>query len=267
MQYPHPSKPMAINPMNLTPILGIGLLACVPPAQADEPSATPYRPTISNPAELSAPGWLEVEFGAARAKGGQNQWQNNLPYTLKYAFSPDFGILLGGDLHASQTDWSGQETSGRGDNTLLFKHRFGVDERNAFGLEWGAKLPSAAAGVGSGQADYIVNGIYSVDIGETRIDTNLGATRIGLEQVGLGRDQYSWATAVSREVVPRWTLAGELSGTARRGMTPTAQFLAAASYAVSNRLVLDGGAAAGLNRATPDWTVFAGLTWLVGKIH
>lgn len=28
---------------------------------ADEPSAAPYRPTVSTPANLSEPGWLELE--------------------------------------------------------------------------------------------------------------------------------------------------------------------------------------------------------------
>ena len=30
---------------------------------ADEPTATPYRPTVSTPAALSEAGWLELEAG------------------------------------------------------------------------------------------------------------------------------------------------------------------------------------------------------------
>lgn len=55
-------------------------LLIIQSALADEaPAATPYRPTVSNPAELSAPGWLEVEAGLARTKGGDTAWQNNTP--------------------------------------------------------------------------------------------------------------------------------------------------------------------------------------------
>jgi hypothetical protein len=37
---------------------------------ADEPSTTPYRPTVSTPANLSEPGWLEVEAGGQQTRGG-----------------------------------------------------------------------------------------------------------------------------------------------------------------------------------------------------
>jgi hypothetical protein len=249
--------------MKMKTIFGLGLLALARLAGAQEAAATPYRPTLSNPAELSAPGWLEVEMGVARSKGGENRWQNNRPYTLKYAFSEDFGVMLSGDLHVRQVDLTGEKTAGQGDRTLVFKQRFGASEDQAFGLEWGAKLATAASGIGSGKADYVVNGIYSIDVAAVRIDANLGATRLGLQEKGLGRSQYNWSAAVSKEVMPKWTVAGELSGTARQGKNGASQFLAAASYAVNKQLVLDAGTAAGISRMAPDWSVFAGLTWLV----
>jgi len=41
-------------------------------AQAEDstPTATPYRPTVSNPATLSEPGWLEMELGWQTTKSG-----------------------------------------------------------------------------------------------------------------------------------------------------------------------------------------------------
>lgn len=244
--------------------LGFGLLACTYLAGAEEITATPYRPTISNPAELPAVGWLEVEMGVVRSKGGENQWQNNQPYTLKYAFSQDFGILLSGDLRVNQVDAVGQQTAGQGDNILIFKHRFGASEGQAFGLEWGTKLDTATTGLGSGKSDYILNGIYSVDVGEVRIDTNFGATWLSLREEGLGRYQFNWAVAASKELMPKWTVAAELSGTARHGKNDTTQFLTAASYAITNKLMVDFGVAAGISGIVPNWSVFAGVTWLVG---
>ncbi|MDQ2928609.1 MAG: hypothetical protein M3R22_10700, partial [Pseudomonadota bacterium] len=42
-------------------------LAAAMPARADDaddsPSTTPYRPSGSTPAALSAPGWIEIEAG------------------------------------------------------------------------------------------------------------------------------------------------------------------------------------------------------------
>jgi len=235
------------------------------PAFADEPTATPYRPTVANPAELPVPGWLEVEAGLSRSKGGGAAWRETLPFTFKYAFSPDLGILLGGDLRVWREDFAGSTAAGRGDTNLIVKQRWDAGAASAWGLEWGAKLDTAKAGLGSGHNDYLLTGIYSIDIADVRIDANLGATRLGLVETGLGRWQYGWAVSASTMAASDWTLAAELSGTQRRGQASSTQFLAAASYSLSKRLVLDFGAAAGLDRASPDWTAFAGVTWLVGK--
>ena len=58
--------------MRLIPVLLL-LLAGAPVARAaadDEPTTTPYRPSISTPAALSAPGWLEVEAGWQHDRAG-----------------------------------------------------------------------------------------------------------------------------------------------------------------------------------------------------
>ena len=236
------------------------------PAFADsEPAATPYRPTVSNPAELSAPGWLEMEAGFARSKGGGNAWQNDTPWLAKLAFSEDFGVLIGGDAWTRQTDASGATLAGFGDTSLTLKHHWAVDEHSAWGLEWGAKFATAADGLGSGKTDYNVNGIYSRDIGDTRIDANIGAVRPGLEQTGLARWQYPWAVALSHPVGDDWGLAIEESGVHRRGAAQTTQVLLAASYSINKRLVVDGGMVSGISDAAPKWSAFMGVTYLAAK--
>jgi hypothetical protein len=243
------------------------LLYAAYPAWADEaPSATPYRPTVSNPAELSAPGWLEMEAGLARSKGGGAVWQSNTPWLLKLAFTDDFGVMLGGDLHVRQTDADGAVLRGHGDSTLAFKHRWAVSEDLAFGLEWGAKFATATRGLGSDKTDAGFTGIVSQDIGKYRIDANLGMTRLGLAELGLARQQYPWAAAVSRPAGENWTLALETAGVYRRGAPASSQLLAAASYGVTKRLVLDFGAATRLSEAGPQWLAFVGATYLTAKL-
>ena len=47
------------------------MLAAASCANAEgEPAATPYRPSVSTPATLSEPGWLEMELGVQRVQGG-----------------------------------------------------------------------------------------------------------------------------------------------------------------------------------------------------
>ena len=108
--------------MNLKSLPALLLMLSLCPHQAlagSEPAATPYRPTVSNPADLSAPGWLEMEAGVARSKGGGNAWQNDTPWLAKLAFSEDFGVLIGDDAWTRQTDASGATLANCGDTGIV----------------------------------------------------------------------------------------------------------------------------------------------------
>lgn len=246
-------------------------LAAGAPACADEAAGvTPYRPTVSNPAALSAPGWLEAEFGVSRQKPGDGSRESSLPYLLKYAFSPDFGILLGGEARIVQTDVDGKRTRGGGDTLLMLKHRWALrdgDDAPALGLEWGFKAPTAEGGLGSGRTDYVANGIYSADMAGYALDVNLNVSRLGEQEPGVHRIQWGWATTISRALDAQWSVAGELSGIARRGAPVDNQALFALGYAISKRLVLDAGFAVGLSKAAPDRSLFLGVSVLLGNVR
>jgi hypothetical protein len=228
----------------------------------EQPSVTPYRPSVSTPAALSAPGWLEFEAGALRERESGAARRDSVPYTLKLAFTPDWGIRIGGDAWVRQRDDSGQSTSGGGDTGVVLKRRFAVDETSAFGLEAGATFPTARHGLGSGKADTSLVGIYSADLGAYHTDLNLGLTRVGAVDPGAGRMQTLWAASLSRSFLERWGVVGEFSGTRQRGVDSTSQFLLAASYNVSKALTLDAGFARSLRSGVPDRSLFAGLTLL-----
>jgi len=246
---------------------GVFVLSLAFPAYGEEePSVTPYRPTVSNPAQLSYPGWLEIESGWNRTKANDNSWRNNLPYTLKLAFNQDFGIMLGGDAYIAQTDLTGARLSGSGDTLLLIKQRWDGNENSAFGVEYGVKTATAKVGLGSGKTDYIVNGIYSTELNGHTIDLNLGITQLGIVQVNERKQQLGWATTWSRGISDEWTLGAELSGSARQGTPPVNQFLVAASYATSRRVVWDFGVAAGTSNAAQKWNAFFGVAFLAGKV-
>ena len=233
-------------------------------AADDEVSATPFRPTVTSGAAISAPGWLELELGGQRLGGHDQDRRNSLPYLLKYSINERFALLLGGEARIAVPGLSGS-----GDTALTLKYR-APDPADgiSLGMEATLKLPTAADGLGSGKRDESLKGIVGIDLPEGfHLDTNLLITRLGAISPGQGRTQLAWAAAVSHPVGDAWTLAGDLSGTRQSGVPSTAQFLAAASFAASKRLVLDGGMAAGLNRDTPKWTVFAGLTVLLGRLN
>jgi hypothetical protein len=233
---------------------------------AEAPSTTPYRPSVSTPAALSAPGWIEVEAGFQHDRDSASSRRDSVPTTVKLAFSPDWGVRIGNEAWVSQRDEAGRR-SGFGDTAVVLKRRFAVDERQAFGLEAGVGLPTGRRGVqsGSGRADYGVNGIYSADLGDWHTDLNLAATRVGRVDPGVSRTQWLWAASLSRALDERWGVGGELSGTQQRGAEATRQALVAASYNVDKRLTLDAGMARSL-RAGSGWSAFAGFTWLAARL-
>lgn len=240
----------------------LGPAALAQSGNADQPSVTPYRPSVSTPAALSAPGWLEIEAGVQRSRGSGSERRDSVPYTFKLAFTPDWGVRFGGDAWVRQDDGSGQRISGSGDSSIVLKRRFAIDDASAFGLEAGATLTTGRNGIGSGKSDYSVNAIYSADIGAYHTDLNLASTRIGAVGPGVGRMQTLWAASLSRSIDDRWGLVGEFSGTRQHGEQATGQFLVACSYNLSKSLTLDAGLARSTRSQVHDKSFFTGLTIL-----
>ncbi|MBV6322647.1 transporter [Duganella violaceipulchra] len=224
----------------------------------DGPPITPYRPSVSSPAQLPAAGQLELELGGLSSKSDDGR-RNSLPYALKLGFNEQWGIVLGGEAYVSAPDGSGGHARGIGDTLFVLKRAFVLDEASALGLELGAKAPTAMDGIGSGRADYSLNGIYSRDMGSVHMDANLNATRLGAYDAGSGRVQTGLSASFSSPVNEQWGVTGEWSGTRRSGAASTAQVLVAFSYSPSKRLTVDVGAAHGLNSASPNWAFFSGV--------
>ena len=267
---PNSPSPACGCPWRASAIAALCALSCTAAlaqtSTGDAPSVTPYRPSVSTPAALSAPGWLEVEAGVLHERGSGAARTDSLPYTLKLAITPDWGVRLGGDAWVRQTDDTGQRLSGLGDSSIVLKRRFAINDASAFGLEAGATLATGRHGISSGKSDLSVTGIYSADIGDYHTDLNLGSTRIGAVDAGTSRMQTLWAASLSKSLTDRWGAVGELSGTHQGGVDSTRQFLFAASYNVSKSLTLDAGLARSLRSGVPDWSVFTGFTVLGPRI-
>ncbi|HEX2604337.1 MAG TPA: transporter [Oxalicibacterium sp.] len=238
-------------------LLPLSLMLALP-AYADElPPVTPYRPSVATPAQLPAPGQLELEMGGLSVKNDSER-RNSLPYTLKLAFSEEWGVLLGGEAFVSDRQ-NGEHTNGFGDTSITLKRAFALEDKTALGLEFTAKAPTAKDELGSGKADYTLNGIFSKDIGELHMDLNLNQTRLGAIDPGTGRMQTGWAASFSTSIKEQWTLTGELSGTRQANAPNTAQLLAAVTYNPTPRLAIDIGVAKGLTNASQDWSLFTGI--------
>jgi hypothetical protein len=261
----------AVRPCRATWILfmlGVTTVSWANARNPDSPAVTPYRPSVSTPAALSAPGWLEAEVGVLRADASGAGARSSLPYTLKLAFSPDWGVRVGGEAWVRAENAQGETATGFGDTSLVVKRRWVVSDVSAVGLELGGTFASARAGLGSGSGgtDVSINSIYSADAGALHTDVNLMFTRLSQIQADQGRVQTLWAAALSGNVNSRWGWVGELSGTRQRGAKPTAQGLCALSYSPARRVTWDGGVAKGLTSGSSSWSAFLGGTLLVGRV-
>ncbi len=231
-------------------------------SHAEQLMVTPYRPTVSNPAELSALRHLEVEFGAQSNQPGMQVERNSLPFLLKYPFADQWGLLVGGEAWIKSR--SEDETiSGFGNTSVLLKHYYPINPTLAVGFEAGAVLPSARQSLGQGRTDYLGNLIVSQDISDLRIDVNAGVTRKGFKEEDLDRYKYNWAIAASYPLTERWGIAGEFSGVLAKQQKPTSQFLASLNYLMTPQLMLDFGGTVGMTTITDDYGVFAGLSFLI----
>jgi hypothetical protein len=246
--------------------IGAMLVAASTASAADDSQdleATPYRPTVSNPADLPVPHHLEWEAGGLTTRGHERDSETSIPYLIKYAFDANLGVLVGGDSFLSD-HVPGDTTSGWGDTSVTLKARHALTESTALGLEAGVKVPTATNDLGSDHADFTLNGIVSTQIGAAAdVDINVSYTRLGLADPGTKRDVLGWAVAASHDITKQWGVAGEFSGSEQSGAPNETQFLAAVSYEAEPTLVLDAGGLVGLDHAAPRYGVFAGLTMLI----
>jgi len=246
-------------------LTGMACLALPALALADDGNAiTPYRPSVSSPAQLPAEGQLEMELGGLRNSSGDAR-RDSLPYQFKLAFSKEWGVLLGGEAHVSARD-IGVRESGIGDTNLVLKHAWVADDTNASGLEFGIKLPTAKDTLGSGKADYTLNLIESSDHGPLHVDINLNATRLGAIDPDTGRAQFGLSASFSMPLAEHWSATAELSGTHRHGVANSAQVLAAVSFSPSKRLTFDIGTARAQRPAPGSNLFFAGVVFPITQL-
>lgn len=249
----------------LVVLLGIISLPLQALAADGDDAITPYRPSVSSPAQLPLAGQLELELGGLSSRSDQAR-RHSLPYQLKLAFSQEWGVLMGGELLVVANDGAGQVERGYGDSTLVLKRAYLVDEASAFGLELSVKAPSAAKVLGSGSTDYAINSIYSRDFGALHMDANLNLTRLGLIETDTSRLQTGLSSSFSTALSEHWGITAEWSGSRRKGTKAQGLGLFALSYSPYKRMTMDIGLSKGLTTSSPDLALFAGIVIPVAKL-
>jgi hypothetical protein len=225
--------------------------------------ATPNRPTVTNTAETTQFGVLEIEFGISAAAR-----QQSLQGLLK------FGLLRDVEL-----DWAGNPWQhdafvhyvGVSDDTPGVRWRFlhQAKRQPTLTVEYAAKLPTSGRVEGSGEVDHTVTLLASKDFPKGfHVDANLGYAWLGRPGGGFGHNWLPTGT-LAYSLNHKWQLAMELSGATRaNAITPAVrQNLWAVSYTVRPRLVLDSAVQFRLAGNVPRVVYLGGFTYSIADLY
>ncbi len=257
-------------------LLATNLLAQTTGSAANPPgepiAATPNRPTVSNPAELTQYGVLEMEYGWTRIWPGAGSRENTLDGLLKFGLLRSLELRWATGNLISLTDTAGTR-QGVGDNWIGAKYQFARQSGHipTMAFSYALKLPSAseAKGLGSGRLDHAFALLASKDIGRWHGDFNFSALLAGHPEASGFDRNVQWALAVSHSITNACQITGEVyQNTRLNAENPGfAATLWAVSYKIKPRLVLDGGIDVGFTAFAPRKRVFAGFTYAIANLY
>jgi hypothetical protein len=224
----------------------------------DEITAVPNRPTFASTAEMVQLGVFEIEYGFEAAKGHQNV--NGL---LKWGVVKNLELWF---LNIPLESDAG--TAGLGDFGTGFKYKLIAQTKKLprFSVLYILTLPTARPALGAGATGHSIQLLASKDLGKHHFDVNEGVQFVGRPGASGFDHNYFTALSYSRQLTPKWGYTAEIAGYSRtNAMTPaTMTLLGAATYNVSSRLVLDGGAYYAVYGQLPRVTFIGGATYSVG---
>jgi hypothetical protein len=239
---------------------------------ADSISANPNRPTVADPADITQYGVLELEYGWDRMWPQADVHQTSAGGLVKFGLLCDVELRWTTTSFLSQTD-GGVTTRGFGDNWIGPQIRVYKQTAHVPSLAFGyaVKIPSASTekGLGTGRVDHAFTFLASKDIAGIHFDFNTTHSWIG-RQDSSGFDQNDQINlAFSHPVRGKLLFTGEFYGDTRPNRSAPGFFstLWALTYAVSPRLVIDGGFEAGITAGGPRRHAFVGATYAIGNLY
>ena len=244
-------------------LLCLTIVDCRAQQQPPELIATPNRPTVTNTAETTQFGVLEIEFGINSAAR-----QQSLQGLLK------FGLLRDVELDWAGNPWQHDASVhyvGVSDNYAGFRWRFlhQANRQPTLTVEYSAKFPTAGPFEGSGEVDHVVTLLSTKDFPKRfHVDANLGYAWLGHPGGGFNRNWLPTG-ALTYSLTQKWQLAMEFSGATRANATMPAvtQNLWAVSYTLRPRLVLDSAVQFRVTGNVPRAGYLGGLTYSIADLY
>ncbi len=228
---------------------------------SDEIAAVPNRPTIASTAEMVPLGVFEIEYGLEGGDGHQNI--NGL---LKWGAAKNLELWFLNNPVEREGGTAGLGDSGAGFKYKLFPQ---LKARPTVAILYVATLPTAKPELGVGAMAYLVQVLVSKDFGKHHFDVNEGVQFVGRPQLGGFDRRYFTALSYSLPLKGKWGYTGEIAGYSwQNAVTPASMtLLNAATYNITPRLVLDGGAYFAAYGNLPRMTFFVGVTYSVADLY
>jgi len=252
-------------------LLATGLLAACSTAvsaQDAQIEVNPNRPTFASPSLTTQSGVAEVELGVQRTLLRDRSTAFSTPTLLKLGLVKDFELRLSSNGYLRITSPGARTASGLADVALgaqwCFVHGgpLGLD----MAVQGTHKFATAGARLGSGEADNSLGLFASRDLGKTHVDLNVFETWLG--QASGSLRQPAGAISVSHGFTEAWSVGVEVYALgAYGGNARTVSNLWYVARKVSSRLVVDGGVDIGLSQGAQRYSVFAGLTYGIGRFR
>ena len=224
-------------------------------------TAVPNRPTFASTAEMVQLGVFEIEYGVEAAQSHQNingllKWgaiKNLELWFLNNPIERDAGVAGVGD-------------SGAGFKFKLFPQK---KARPTVSVLYVATIPTARIQLGAGAVRHLAQLLASKDYGSHHFDANEGVQFVGKAgSSGFDRRYFS-ALSYSHPLPGKGGYTLEISGFSRANNTTpgTLTLLAAPTYNVSSRMVIDAGVYYTVYGNAPHLTSFVGLTYSVADLY
>ena len=223
--------------------------------------AVPNRPTFSTTAEAVQKGVFEVEYGLEAADGHQNI--NGL---LKFGLLTNLELRYGNNPIVRDSGVVGFGDSGAGLKLRFIKQKGALPTLSAL---YTATIPTATAGLGTRTLGHSAGILVSKDFGKHHLYFNESVQWFGRPSAtGFDRDYFT-AVAYTHALTAKLQATAEIAGFSRANtINPsTLTILLAQTYAVSPRLVLDGGCYIAGRGNLPRATFFLGITYSVVDLY